>query len=420
MILKKKVNPYMNKTTKIRYYIESLCIYDLKNDVVINALLDLLLNVQNESVLLKQSIFFNSVSCHKSLKSYISKLILTNDNVFTKAAASGNAENLTDSVLNGVKSDLMKLEAISSITSDDIVRSVDNQDLKSILITMPNWEVGTARLPLTTNWDNEVNKLIEFHKTNGYGLFSKYMAFTWRNHSLFPISSTDPIKLEDLKNYELQRKKVVDNTESFVKGFPANNVLLYGDRGTGKSSTVHAVLNEFAKDGLRMIEISKGDISDLTLIREILAESPMKFIIYIDDLSFDSHDDSFGELKAALEGSLSERKQNTLIYATSNRRHLIKENFSDRENDINRNDVMQEQLSLSDRFGLSITFINPSKKEYLDIVDKIAKDRNINVESEKLHLIAEQWASKKGGRSPRCAKQFIDFVESAEKRGKSW
>ncbi len=410
----------MNKATKLRYYIESLCIYDLKNDTVINALLDLLQNTENESVLLKQSVFFNSVSHHKSLKSYISKLILTNDNVFTKAAAAGNFEALPASILNGVKSDLMKLEAISSITAEDIIRSVDDQDLKSILITMPNWETGNAYPPLNKNWDEQVSELIDFHKVNGYGLFAKYTAFTWRNHSLFPISATDPIKLDDLKNYELERKKVIDNTESFVKGFPANNVLLYGDRGTGKSSTVHAVLNEFADQGLRMIEISKGDISDLTLIREILAESPMKFIIYIDDLSFDSHDDSFGELKAALEGSLSERKQNTLIYATSNRRHLIKENFSDRENDINRNDVMQEQLSLSDRFGLSITFINPSKKEYLDIVDKIAKDRNINVESEKLHLVAEQWASRKGGRSPRCAKQFIDFVESAEKRGKEW
>lgn len=410
----------MNKATKLRYYIESLCIYDLKNDKVIVALLDLLSSTESESVLTKQSKFFNSVSNHKSLKSYISKLILTNDNVFTKAAASGEIENLSDSILNGVKSDLMKLEAIASVTAEDILSSVKDEDIKSILWTMPRWETGTANLPLTHDWDDQVSDLIKFHKKHGYGLFAKYMAFTWRNHSLFPISATDPIKLSDLKNYELQRKKVIDNTESFVNGYPANNVLLYGDRGTGKSSTVHAVLNEYASEGLRMIEISKGDISDLTLIREILAKSPMKFIIYIDDLSFDSHDDSFGELKAALEGSLSGKKQNTLIYATSNRRHLIKENFSDRENDINRNDVMQEQLSLSDRFGLSITFINPSKKDYLDIVDKIAKDRNIDVDSNKLHLVAEQWASKKGGRSPRCAKQFIDFVESAEKRNKEW
>lgn len=410
----------MNTAIKLKYYIESLCIYDLKADEVIASLLDLLMNLENETALSKQSIFFNKVSSHKSLKSYISKLILTDDNVFTMAASANGAKNLSAAVISGVKSDLMKLEAIAEVTANDILAAVKNEDIKEILSTMPAWETGEAAFPLKENWDNQLDSLIKFHKKHGYGLFAKYIAFTWRNHSLFPISATDPITINDLKNYELQRQKVIDNTESFVNGYPSNNVLLYGDRGTGKSSTVHAVLNEYAGEGLRMIEISKGDISDLTLIRELLADSPLKFIIYIDDLSFDSREDSFGELKAALEGSLSGKKHNTLIYATSNRRHLIKENFSDRENDINKNDVMQEQLSLSDRFGLSITFVNPDKKDYLDIVDKIASDRGLDVNAEKLHLVAEQWASRKGGRSPRCAKQFIDFVESAEKRKKQW
>lgn len=410
----------MNNATKLRYYIESLCIYDLKEDCVIASLLDLLSNTKNEDVLKKQSVFFNNVSAHTSLKSYISRLILTNDNTFTKAAARGKADELSDFVINGVRSDLMKLEAIANVTPDDILSDVTNDDLKSILSTMPGWENGSAAAPFTENWEMQIDELAKFHRINGYGMFAKYIAFAWRDHKLYPISATDTIRLTDLKNYEIQRQQVVDNTESFVHGYPSNNVLLYGDRGTGKSSTVHAVLNEYAKNGLRMIEISKSDIPDLTLIREHLADSPMKFIIFIDDLCFDSHDDSFGELKAALEGSLSGKKHNTLIYATSNRRHLIKESFSDRENDINRNDIMQEQLSLSDRFGLSITFINPDKRNYLDIVDKIAADRRLNVNRDKLFLVAEQWASKKGGRSPRCAKQFIDFVESAEKRGKDW
>ena len=169
-----------------------------------------------------------------------------------------------------------------------------------------------------------------------------------------------------------------------------------------------------------MIEISKGDINDLTMIRERIAGSPMKFIIFIDDLSFDNHDDSFGELKAALEGSLSGRQGNTLIYATSNRRHLIKENFSDRENDVNRSDTLQEELSLSDRFGLSVTFINPDKKDFEDIVEKIALDRGLACDTEKLLFGAEQWARRRGGRSPRCARQFIDYVEGCEKRGIEW
>lgn len=410
----------MNTATKLRYYIESLCIYDLKDDEVISSLLDLLKNTKNESVLSKQSTFFNNVSAHESLKSYISKLILTNDNVFTKATACGKSDKLSDFVIKGVKSDLIKLEAISNIKPEDIFYDAANDDIRDILSTMPKWETGSAVSPLTQQWNSQIDELCRFHKENGYGMFAKYIAFTWRNHSLFPISSTDSIRLSDLKSYEIPRQKVVDNTESFVKGYPANNVLLYGDRGTGKSSTVHAVLNEYAKNGLRMIEISKNDIPELTVIRELIADSPMKFIIFIDDLCFDSHEDSFGALKAALEGSLSGKKANTLIYATSNRRHLIKESFSDRENDINKNDIMQEQLSLSDRFGLSITFINPNKNDYLEIVSKLAEDRGINVDKEKLFLVAEQWASKKGGRSPRCAKQFIDFVESAEIRSKKW
>lgn len=410
----------MNTATRLRYYIESLCIYDLKNDEVISSLLDLLKNTKNENVLSKQSIFFNNVSAHDSLKSYISKLILTDDNVFTKTSACGKTDKLSDFVISGVKSDLMKLEAIANVKPEDIFQDVSDNDIRDILSTMPKWETGKAVKPLDKHWENQIDELSEFHKENGYGMFAKYIAFAWRNHSLFPIAGTDSIKLSDLKSYEIPRQKVVDNTESFVNGYPANNVLLYGDRGTGKSSTVHAVLNEYAKSGLRMIEISKNDITDLTMIRELIADSPMKFIIFIDDLCFDSHEDSFGALKAALEGSLSGKRANTLIYATSNRRHLIKESFSDRENDINKNDIMQEQLSLSDRFGLSITFVNPSKNDYLDIVAKLAEDRNIDVDKEKLFLVAEQWASKKGGRSPRCARQFINFVESAEKRSKKW
>ncbi len=410
----------MNKAQKLRFYIEALCVYDLKKDDVVASLLDLLQNVDSEAVLEKQSKFFRKVTSHNSFKEYLSRLILTDDNAFTKAAVAGKADRLPAAVLNGVKSDLKKLEAVANISPKDIYESVENIDLRQVLKTLPSWQTGESVAPLTEDWENRIEDLIEYHKKNGYGMYSKYNAFAWRNHGLYPISETDPIQLSDLKNYEDQRRKVIDNTESFVNGYPANNVLLYGDRGTGKSSTVHAVLNAYAPEGLRMIEISKSDIPDLTMIREMLSESPMKFIIFIDDLSFDSHDDSFGELKAALEGSLGGRKHNTIIYATSNRRHLIKESFSDRENDINRNDIMQEQLSLSDRFGLSITFINPDKKGYLDIVEKIAEDRKLDVDMDHLCAVAEQWATRKGGRSPRCARQFIDYVESCEKRGKEW
>ncbi len=412
----------MRKVTKLKYYIESLCIYDFEDDVF-SALYDLLCDEDEDTVALQSYFFKELAKSSESLKEHISKLILTNDNIFTKAACAGKAGELSLAVMNAVKSDLAKLEEIASVNAQDIASGVEDDDLKEILLTLPGWEVGKAVEPLKDHWDKQIDELVNYHKTYGYGMYAKNIAFTWRDEEITPVNSIDAIRLTDLKNYELQRNKVIDNTESFIAGHPANNVLLYGDRGTGKSSTVHAILNEYWQQGLRMIEIPKSAVADLSLIREQIADSPMKFIIYIDDLSFDSNDTSFSELKAALEGSLSGKQPNTIIYATSNRRHLIKENFSDRENDVNRGDTMQEQLSLSDRFGLTITFLNPDKKEYLDIVEKLATDRHFadhGVDMDKLLFKADQWATRRGGRSPRGAKQFIDHVEGCIKRGKEW
>ncbi len=411
----------MDKLKKIKYYIDSLCIYDLKSDTIIRAIYNLANSVDSEAILTGQSEFFRIVAKNNSLKEYISRCILTDDNPFTRAACAGSVDKLEKSVIDAVKLDLMKLEEISSLTADDLAHFVTDEDLKEILKTIPAWETGKPLAPLTINWGEQIQELIAYHKTNGYGEYAKHIAFTWRNKEICPVTSADLITLADLKNYEEQRSKVIDNTESFIAGQPANNVLLYGDRGTGKSSTVHALLNEYHNQGLRMIEIPKSAVADLGLIREKIAKSPMKFIIYIDDLSFDSNDTSFSELKAALEGSLSGRQSNILIYATSNRRHLIKENFTDRENDVTRGDTMQEQLSLSDRFGLTITFLNPDKKNYLDIVEKIAVDRGLTkIDREHLLFEAERWAIRRGGRSPRCAKQFVDYVQSCENRGKEW
>lgn len=413
----------MRKVTKLKYYIESICIYDFEEDDVFSALYDLLCDEDEDTVALQSYFFKELAKSSESLKEHISKLILTNDNIFTKAACADKAGELSLAVMNAVKSDLAKLEEIASINAQDIANGVDDDDVKEILLTLPGWEVGKAVEPLKDHWDKQIDELVNYHKTYGYGMYAKNIAFTWRDEEITPVNSIDAIRLTDLKNYELQRNKVIDNTESFIAGHPANNVLLYGDRGTGKSSTVHAILNEYWQQGLRMIEIPKSAVADLSLIREQIADSPMKFIIYIDDLSFDSNDTSFSELKAALEGSLSGKQPNTIIYATSNRRHLIKENFSDRENDVNRGDTMQEQLSLSDRFGLTITFLNPDKKEYLDIVEKLATDRHFadhGVDMDKLLFKADQWATRRGGRSPRGAKQFIDHVEGCIKRNKEW
>ncbi len=410
----------MQKVTKIKYYIESLCIFDFREDKIIRALYNMLDSVGSERILTEQSSFFKLMSQYKSLKGYISQLILTDDNIITKSACAGTVDMLSENIIEACRYDLMKLEAISSITAEDIAENPDDLKYREILGTIPSWETGEADAPLSENWSSQLDALCEYYKQHGYGKFAKHIAFTWREGTLCPVTSIDPIRLSDLKNYEEQRQQVVDNTLSFLAGHPANNVLLYGDRGTGKSSTIHALLNEYHSMGLRMIEIPKSTVSQLTLIREEIADSPMKFIIYIDDLSFDNNDSSFSELKAALEGSLSGKQANTLIYATSNRRHLIRESFSDRQNEMNKNDIMQEQLSLSDRFGLTITFMNPDKKSYLEIIEKICIDRGLDVDMEHLFAQAEKWAIRRGGRSPRCAKQFIDFVESSILSKKEW
>ena len=408
----------MDKLEECKYYIDSICIYNIGNDEIIKSLRHLL-DCSDEEMPAAYSSFFRKLSRYDSLKDYISGLILADDNVFTKAAANGTAALLPDHIIEAVKSDLTKLEAVAEITPEMVVSRACGEAEK-VLLTMPEWENESAREPLSFNWASQIGKLTLYYENNGYGIFSLNNAFTWRDGELVPITSTDPIELGELKNYERQRNQVLENTEAFLNDLPANNILLYGDRGTGKSSTIHALLNEYKGSGLRMIEISKAEIGELTQIREKIADSPMKFIIFIDDLSFDAHDDSFGELKAALEGSLSGRQSNTLIYATSNRRHLIKENHSDRENDVHRSDTMQEELSLSDRFGLTITFMNPDKEEYLDITRQIALDRNLNVDMDRLLLESENWARRRGGRSPRCAKQFIDYVEASEIQGKEW
>lgn len=410
----------MNTANKVKNNIKALCVYDFSNDKTINSLWNLLNSVATESVVENWAMFFRQISSkNKCFSQCVADKVKLNDNYFTREVSGGNFDAIPQNIKLAVESDLKKLEEISKITPDDVVNAVTDLEIKEILKGMPKWENGKSELE--DNWNKKINLLVDYHKIFGYGDYAKYKAFAWRDKTLFPITSSNPITLDDLKSYEKQRQKVVDNTESFVMGLPANNVLLYGDRGTGKSSTVHAVLNKFFSMGLRMIEVPKSAIPEFPLILEKIVTSPMKFIIFIDDLSFSSEDDSYASLKAALEGSISARQKNALIYATSNRRHLVKETFSSREGDeLHRGDTIQETMSLSDRFGLSVTFVNPDKSRYFEILDKIAVDRMLDVDFEKLHAGAERWALERGGRSPRVARQYIDLVESKVKRGKEW
>ena len=247
----------------------------------------------------------------------------------------------------------------------------------------------------------------------GYGMFAQYRMFIVKDGQLVPVRHPDPQTLEQLPGYELERSKVIANTEALLAGQPANNVLLYGDAGTGKSSTVKAIVNAYWDKGLRLVEVKKNQLYQIPDITEALSRNPLKFILFIDDLSFSSNDNDFAALKAILEGSVNGHSGNFVVYATSNRRHLIKESWEDRSgSDLHESDTRQELMSLSARFGLTITFFRPDKERYLDIVHKLAAQYGINMPQEQLDIRAEAHATRNGGRSPRVAKQFIELTKS--------
>lgn len=251
----------------------------------------------------------------------------------------------------------------------------------------------------------------------GYGDFIRYRAFGYENGKLVPIESPSPVQLSDLKDYEVEKKVISSNLESFLNGLPYADMLLYGERGTGKSSTVHAMLNHYFRNGLRLVELSKENMLFLSEVKEKLREIPLKFIVYIDDLSLSAGDGRISSLKAALEGGAAGNTLNSMIVATSNRRHIIDEKFSGRADSVHAGDSMQEELSLSDRFGVSVLFSSTDKAQYLSIVRQLATEKNLQLSVEELDLLAERWAISKGGRSPRRAKQFIDLAFSLSSRG---
>lgn len=264
------------------------------------------------------------------------------------------------------------------------------------------------------NFEKEYEEKLDRLFKDGYGIYSKYSMFNIKNDGeITPLKSADTITTDDLVGYEGEREKVIANTKALVNGKPAANILLCGDAGTGKSSTVKAVANMFARDGVRLIEIQKEQLMCLPVIMEEINHNPLKFIIFIDDLSFNKTEDGFGTLKAILEGSASAKANNAVIYATSNRRHLVKESFSDRDgDDIHRADTIQELLSLSERFGLTIQYSKPSKELYLKIVKSLAEKKKLEIDENELCMKAEAFALRKGGRSARAAKQFVDSIEA--------
>lgn len=268
--------------------------------------------------------------------------------------------------------------------------------------------------------EEEILKIVtNFYKDYGVGKFGLNKAFRVKHGEsgaeIIPITNTEDIRLDDLVGYEIQKKKLIENTEAFVEGRKCNNVLLFGDSGTGKSTSVKAILNEYYSRGLRMIEIYKHQFEDLSSIIAQVKNRNYKFIIYMDDLSFEEFEIEYKYLKAVIEGGLETKPDNILIYATSNRRHLIRETWSDRsdisKDELHRSDTMQEKLSLVARFGISINYSAPSQKEYFEIVKGLAKNiESIKLTEEELCAQANIWEMSHGGRSGRTAQQFINYL----------
>ncbi len=408
----------MNNVTKTRLMLSSLSVFKgiLKRSVP-KAYYNLLISLdKNADEFLNAYGEFYSLICERGcsnrLAYSLTEAALFDENCFTRAAAAGRAFDLPKDVLDAVKRDCEAILEASRLTADEILSSYKYyDDIKEAVMTLPRWSAGECAESFKM-FDGSLKNMAQYYRENGCGMFARYKAFVWRDGDIQPVLHHDTVDMDSFTGYERQRAKVVNNTKSFIEGKSCNNCLLYGDMGTGKSSTVKAVANEFRKDGLRIVEMPKERLGDFPLLVDKIAALPMKFIIFIDDLSFQKQDRSYTTLKAVLEGGLAARPKNALIYATSNRRHLVKESFSDRlaDDDVNTRDNMQESLSLSDRFGLAVCYSVPSKKEYLDIVFSLADEKKIAKPLDELAFEAERFALSKGGRSPRCAKQFIESL----------
>lgn len=429
-----------------KYALDALSIYrSLLQDSVVSRLKVLLDYITNSgkdvsSIVNKYNDFYLDFTNRKdthTLSSYLINAVLFDENVFTRGAEVKELDEIEPHIRNAADYDLQCLHKIASLSAEDIkaylIENNPEWDFEAeIIMSLPSWNFGQKgkadqevekvieEFNAIEDWSLNLKGLADFYRKNGTGLFAKYKGFTWDKQAntgkLTGIPLPDPVRLSDLIGYQAERKIIIKNTVSFLKGYPANNILLYGDRGTGKSSTVKALLNEYSSQGLRVIELNRMQVTDFPQVLRVIKGRQQKFIIFIDDLAFEDSEESYTSLKAVLEGGLESRPRNVVIYATSNRRHLIKETFSDRENEIHGSDTIQEKLSLSDRFGITVTFLSPDKNKYLEIVEGIARNRGLVIDTEQLKKDALVWEMRYNGRSPRTAKQFVDWLEGQQER----
>lgn len=349
--------------------------------------------------------------------SLLTNLLINNENSFTLALERKKdiAPNLKNVVMNDFKiiyemfnSDFSSLTSLHQDLINNFIPSkpIINQELFEVSNILQN------NLTDCKNVEEFYNVLNTFFSIYGVGKYGLNKAFRYENEQICPIIHIGNGRLDQLIGYKTQKQQLKQNIEAFLAGKKANNVLLYGDSGTGKSSSIKALLNEYYKDGLRMIEVYKHQFKYLPRIIQELQSRNYKFILFMDDLSFEEFEIEYKYLKAVIEGGLEKKPDNILIYATSNRRHLVKQTWSDRQDqdEINVNDAKQEKTSLSSRFGVKILYTHPNRQNYLDIVDGLAKQYDLKIDQEELHQKALTWEIRHGGFSGRTAKQFINAM----------
>jgi len=349
-------------------------------------------------------------------QAFLAERILLSDNAFARAAERADWESIPQALREQAAHDLDALSGCLTASGDTLaeaVRSATGGNVVAWGTLRPTVSANAARLVACQSGGEMAECLAGCLHSRGAGLMGRFRAFKWspERGMLSGVPDPDPIRLDQIWEYEWQKAELVRNTRKLLLGFPANNALLYGDRGTGKSSTVKALLNEFAAEGLRLVEVQTQDLRDFPRLLRLLRRRAQKFIVFVDDLSFEEDDTSFKALKAVLEGGVETRPDNVVLYATSNRRNLIRERFSDRQIDpddeVHLMDTYQEKLSLADRFGIRLPFLAPDQEAFLSIVRNIARHDGIGMPEDELQRRALRW---KEGRSGRSARQFINWL----------
>ncbi len=369
---------------------------------------------------------------------YLTFYLITNENPFSitceKVGAASDAsvnvfaKNDCEVFMRLFHYDFTKIEKILGIQCFSVLENYNAVEKKELMYNKnvsQKVQALSRKLGSAKDVETFFEAVTRFYLDYGVGMFGLNKAFRIKEKDgdgtvcFCPINNMDAVVLDDLVGYEIQKKKLVDNTESFVNGRPANNCLLFGDSGTGKSTSIKAIVNQYYDRGLRMIEIYKHQFKDLSNVIAQIKNRNYKFIIYMDDLSFEEFEVEYKFLKAVIEGGVETKPDNILIYATSNRRHLIKETWNDRndmqtQQDIHHSDTMEEKMSLVNRFGVTISYSKPSQKEYFNIVLEIARRSGIKADDQTLMAEANKWELSHGGISGRTAQQFINYMAGVE------